>query len=74
MDEIWVIARNCSTVTVSYRVAVRCRARSSPNFDQILSKPEGTCGSLRGLLWTPLFVQLLDTTEKLRNDARLPVG
>src|SRR5947207_3382625 len=30
MDEIWVIARNCSTVTVSYRVAVRCRARSCP--------------------------------------------
>ena len=44
------------------------------NFDQILSKLEGTCGSLRGLLWTPLFVQLLDTTEKMRNDARLPVG
>jgi len=27
--------------------------------------------SFRG---TPLFVQLLDTTEKMRNDARLPVG
>ena len=43
-------------------------------FDQILSKLEGTCGPARGLLWTPLFVQLLDTTEKMRNDARLPVG
>src|SRR5439155_22341048 len=43
-------------------------------FDQILSKQEGTCGSLRGLQWISHFGQLRGTTENLRGDARLPVG
>src|SRR5258705_700864 len=44
------------------------------NFDQILSKQEGTCGSSRGLRWTLRLSQLLGTTENMRNDTRLPVG
>ena len=44
------------------------------NFDQILSKQEGTRGALRGLRWTSRFSQLLGTTEKMSGDARLPVG
>jgi len=48
MDEIWVIARNCSTVTVSHRVAVRCRARSSPKLWPDLVQT-------RGDLWIPAW-------------------
>jgi hypothetical protein len=44
------------------------------NFDQILSKQEGTWGSLRGLRWTSRLSELLETTENMRDDARLPVG
>ena len=44
------------------------------NFDQILSKLEGTCGPPRGLRWTSRFGQLFETTENMRGDARLPVG
>src|SRR5713101_1184129 len=70
------------------RVASSCRSSSGPcqgegglrferahrNFDEILSKLEGTRGSPRGLQWTLQFVQLLETTEKISGDARLPVG
>ena len=64
-------------VTRSVRLAkakVVCSRRARRNFDQILSKQEGTRGSLGGLQWTSRLSYLFGTTENMSSDARLPVG
>jgi len=56
------------------KATVAISERPRLNFDQILSKQEGTRGFGCRLRWTPPVAQLLGTTENMRYDARLPVG
>src|SRR5467141_914914 len=44
------------------------------DFDQILSKLEGTRGFPRGVQWSCGFAELLEGVEKMSGDARLPAG